>query len=181
MTTYSTAATRKGARSAHSRPAKGSTTAVKAPPSRLAMDMVPQPKKRYTEFTRPSRWSGMIVWRRDTVMTFHIMTKAPTVKEATQTSVADEVRPVTICPSPMTAMDSVSHVPGGSLAITLPDSSDPVTAPTAKPVMSSPKPWAPTPRTSWAKSTKMAPPRAAAPLSTPKVIARGRSRLSRHR
>ena len=66
--------------------------------------IVPQPKKRYTEFTRPSSRSGISDWRSDTVMTFQV-----TMKIA--------VRPMRDGPQPgRTRMSRRASAPGADLA-----------------------------------------------------------------
>src|SRR4051812_3646481 len=55
------------------------------PPSAAPIGIMPQAKKRYTLLTRPSRWEGMIAWRRLTVMTFHVAPSAATTAKSTIT------------------------------------------------------------------------------------------------
>src|SRR5690625_6269996 len=46
-------------------------------------------------FTRPRSWSGMIRWRRDTVITFHSTIATPERTPASHTTTAEEVSPIT--------------------------------------------------------------------------------------
>ena len=65
------APTKKVDRSAISRLRISCMRVTSAPPRNMPMGMLPQAKKRYTLFTRPSNCVGMMLCRSETVMTFH--------------------------------------------------------------------------------------------------------------
>src|SRR5699024_11267479 len=76
--------------------------------------MVPQPKNRYTEFTRPSSRSGMMRWRRDTVITFHSTIATPESTPASHTTTAEEVSAITVNVTASTPIAANRLDPGGS-------------------------------------------------------------------
>ncbi len=115
---------------------------------------MPQPKNRYTEFTRPSSWSGMIRCRRDTVITFHSTIATPLATPASHTTTAEDVSPITVNVTASTPIAANRLMPGVSRAASRSATREPRNAPTAVPVMTAPncQP-SKSPSTSWTNST----------------------------
>ena len=100
--------------------------------------IMPQPKNRYTELTRPSSAEGIARWRRLTVTVFQITAKHDPMASANQTMMGEFVRPIASISITVTTSMMRSAVPGPSLATSGAASSPPATPPAAAPVSSKP-------------------------------------------
>ena len=50
---------------------------ARIPPRMAPIGIEPPPMNRYMLFTRPNSWSGIMRWRSDTVITFHVTMNTP--------------------------------------------------------------------------------------------------------